>query len=265
MPASDDFRDRSEGRKLRLAPPVRDCAVTATGIPASCELRHPVGSAPHRAGVERGGPRGSGRAMPGSESGIGQSSALPVTDLDTQFAALSTMDHTELRAEWRRLYRSHPPKKVRRDVLELGVAFKLQERVLGGLGASTRRRLTELTGTTAGKGKLAAARTIRPRAGAKLMREWGGITHEITVLEDGFTWNGERWRSLSAIAKTTGAGRRPAEPHPHGSGPAEAHRRRDEAADPIIRHQNPAGAGPRHAGAAGSGPALQRDDPARGR
>ena len=111
------------------------------------------------------------------------------------------MDHAELRAEWRRLYRAHPPKLIRRDVLELGVAFKLQERVLGGLGAPAKRRLAELTATVEVRGKLAAPRTTRPRPGAKLMREWGGITHEITVLENGFSWLGKSWRSLSAIAQ----------------------------------------------------------------
>ncbi len=202
MPALAGRRDRSEAQVLRLSPPVRDRAATDTGIPESCEPRDPVRPAPYRAVVERGGPRRSGGAMlPGSASGIGRKSPLSVSELDTQIAALSAMDHGELRAEWRRLYRAHPPKKVRRDVLELGVAFKLQERVLGGLGASAKRRLTELTETVEAKGKLAEARTIRPRPGAKLIREWGGITHEIVVLEDGFSWQGKPWRSLSAIAQ----------------------------------------------------------------
>ena len=67
-------------------------------------------------------------------------------DLDTlnaQLAALSEMDAPALRAEWRRLYRSHPPKLLRRDLLQLGVAWKLQERVLGGLSAATKRQLDE--------------------------------------------------------------------------------------------------------------------------
>jgi hypothetical protein len=61
------------------------------------------------------------------------------------------MDAPELRAEWRRLYRSHPPKLLRRDLLELGVAWKLQERVLGGLSAATKRQLAELARTMATK------------------------------------------------------------------------------------------------------------------
>lgn len=110
------------------------------------------------------------------------------------------MDPAELRAEWRRLYRADPPPKIRRDVLELGVAFKLQERVLGGFSASDKRKLIELSDLMAAKGNLAETRTTRLKPGAKLMREWGGITHDVTVLEDGFSWRGEHWRSLSAIS-----------------------------------------------------------------
>ena len=37
--------------------------------------------------------------------------------------ALAEMDYDALRAEWRRLYRAHPPKRVARDLLMLGVAW----------------------------------------------------------------------------------------------------------------------------------------------
>ena len=49
--------------------------------------------------------------------------------------ALEQMDHVALRAEWRRLYRAHPPKRVTRDLLMLAVAWKIQEQAYGGLGA----------------------------------------------------------------------------------------------------------------------------------
>ena len=42
--------------------------------------------------------------------------------------------------------------------------------------------------------------------GARLIRDWNGSTHTVDVVEDGFVWNGERYRSLSAIARAiTGA------------------------------------------------------------
>ena len=49
------------------------------------------------------------------------------TDLAARLAALPGLAHEELRSEWRRLYRAHPPKSLSRDLLELGVAWKLQE------------------------------------------------------------------------------------------------------------------------------------------
>ncbi len=122
-------------------------------------------------------------------------------DLATRLAALSEMAAVDLRAEWRRLYRAHPPQKIGRHLLELGVAWKLQERAYGGYSATMKRRLAELTKTMEAKGDLAKARSIRLKPGAKLIREWRGETHDILVLEDGFQWRGQRWRSLSAIAR----------------------------------------------------------------
>ncbi|KPK48310.1 MAG: hypothetical protein AMK72_07295, partial [Planctomycetes bacterium SM23_25] len=50
-----------------------------------------------------------------------------------------------------------------------------------------------------------------PVAGTRLIREWHGRRYEVTVLRNGFEFNGRRFRSLSAVARTiTGA---------HHSGP----------------------------------------------
>jgi hypothetical protein len=40
-----------------------------------------------------------------------------------------------------------------------------------------------------------------PRAGTILVREWHGVTHHVTVTDDGFLWNGTPHRSLSGIAR----------------------------------------------------------------
>ncbi len=122
-------------------------------------------------------------------------------DLAAKLAALPEMTTADLRAEWRWLYRGNPPKRIGRHLLELGVAWKLQERVHGGLGAATRRRLAALAKTMDENGDLARTRAVRLKPGAKLVREWRGETHDVLVLEDGYQWRGRRWRSLSAIAR----------------------------------------------------------------
>ncbi len=115
--------------------------------------------------------------------------------------ALAEMDYDALRDEWRRLYRAHPPKRVSRDLLQLGVAWKIQEKANGGLGAALKRRLADLATTMEQDGDLARSRVARLKPGAKLIREWQGETHTVAVLEDGFEWQGKRWRSLSVIAR----------------------------------------------------------------
>ncbi len=122
-------------------------------------------------------------------------------DLAAKLAALPEMAAVDLRAEWRRLYRAHPPQRIGRHLLELGVAWKLQERAYGGFSAAKKRRLADLAKTMDEKGDLAKARAVRLKPGTKLVREWRGRTHDVLVLEDGFQWRGQRWRSLSAIAR----------------------------------------------------------------
>ncbi len=115
--------------------------------------------------------------------------------------ALAEMNYDSLRAEWRRLYRAPPPKRVSRDLLMLGVAWKVQERAYGGLGAATKRRLADLAKTVERNGDVTRNRVARLKPGARLVREWRGETHTVIVLEDGFEWKGTQWRSLSVIAR----------------------------------------------------------------
>ncbi len=126
--------------------------------------------------------------------------------LGAELDALARMDAAALRVAWRRLFRAHPPKKLSREMLQLGVAWKLQERALGGLSAVAKRQLTETAQTLASKSGLAKARKVSLKPGARLMRAWGGETHEIEVVESGFVWRGRTWNSLSVIAREiTGA------------------------------------------------------------
>ena len=132
---------------------------------------------------------GGGRAHPASEG------------LTEKLAALADLDAVGLRAEWRRLYRSHPPRHIRRDLLVLAIAWKLQEKVHGGLTAAQKRRLAGMAGEIKKGGDLSTGPAIRLKPGLRLVREWRGKTHDVLVLEDGFEWNGERRHSLSAIAR----------------------------------------------------------------
>src|SRR5229473_4831228 len=131
----------------------------------------------------------------GDESSVAQS-------VGAKLKALGSMDHAALRAEWRRLYRVEPPKRVARELLVLGVGWKIQEQAFGGLRGTTRRMLAELSKTLERDGDVTRSRVTRLKPGAKLIREWHGKTHTVVVLEDGFEWRGKPWRSLSVVART---------------------------------------------------------------
>ncbi len=132
---------------------------------------------------------GGGRAHPASEC------------LIEKLATLADLDAVGLRAEWRRLYRSHPPRHIRRDLLVLAIAWKLQEKVYGGLTAAQKRRLAGITEELKKGGDQSVGPAIHLKPGLRLVREWRGETHDVLVLEDGFEWNSEHHRSLSAIAR----------------------------------------------------------------
>src|SRR4051794_20012426 len=77
-----------------------------------------------------------------------------------------------LRAEWRRLFGSEPP-RVSRDLLVRALAYRVQEQSLGGLSRASLKRPSRTgreaarQGATAGPGCLAA---IRREAGARMAR-----------------------------------------------------------------------------------------------
>jgi len=148
------------------------------------------------------------RLPPSRNRPVGRASA---DDVAANLQELEQMDSAALRTEWRRLYRAHPPKGVRRDLLLLGVAWKIQEQAYGGLGAANKRRLADLAETLGRDGDITRSRVARLRPGAKLVREWRGETHTVTVADDGFEWKGRHWRSLSVIAREITGG--------HWSGP----------------------------------------------
>ena len=106
----------------------------------------------------------------------------------------------ELRREWRRLYQSDAP-RISRDLLILGIGYRLQEIEHGGLGKATRRKLRTLAKTLRATGRVSPTPSLSLKLGARLVREWHGRTHTVTVTEDGFEYAGSSYASLTKIAK----------------------------------------------------------------
>jgi hypothetical protein len=120
----------------------------------------------------------------------------------TRLAALKNKTVNELKAEWQALFDAPAPNNSR-AFLEFRIAYRIQELTYGGPDKQTRRLLDlladEVEGTLTRKAQIADPRN--PVVGTKLIREWDGVAHTVTVLKEGFEWGGKRYKSLSAVAR----------------------------------------------------------------
>ena len=119
-----------------------------------------------------------------------------------QLASLQSASTADLKAHWRSLFGSEPP-PFSRTYLQSRLAYRLQELIYGGLKPETVKRL-EALGERLDGGNPVLRRVRaddRPIAGTRLVREYQGVEHVVTVLPDGFDYEGRPYRSLSAIAR----------------------------------------------------------------
>ena len=112
---------------------------------------------------------------------------------------LPQLDLGELRALWRRLYKTETSPRLSRELLVRAVAYRMQEVTSGGPRLELQRQLRQIALELQQTGRVRIRPQLKP--GTRLMREWRGQSHEVLVLDDGFLWQGTHYRSLSAIAR----------------------------------------------------------------
>ena len=123
-----------------------------------------------------------------------------------KIADLHTRSQDELNGLWLEYFGAEPP-AYRRGFLIRGLAQRIQELTYGGLPPTHQQRLDALVddqgrGKRRGGGRADAGRAsghLLP--GTKLVREWQSVAHHVTVLADGFEYQGRHFKSLSAIAR----------------------------------------------------------------
>ena len=120
--------------------------------------------------------------------------------LASELAGLPTLDRQKLLAKWRAVYGTEPPSRVRDNFLIRAIAYRMQEKALGGLKPATRRFLEKAAEVhTSSKQISTPAASAKP--GTRLLREWHGRTYEVLVTENGVQCNGKCYRSLSEVAR----------------------------------------------------------------
>lgn len=146
--------------------------------------------------------------MPGTkrkiDAGLGQPGECAAADASViaQLAAIKRMTVVELKTKWESLFGAPAPNNSR-SYLELRLGYRIQELSLGGLSRETRRTLDLLADEIDGQARHRSiiADPRNPLVGTRLVREWDGVEHTVTVMKDGFGWQERRFKSLSAAAR----------------------------------------------------------------
>jgi hypothetical protein len=131
-----------------------------------------------------------------------QSQLAPKSDpvIESELDQLATAPIVQLRIRYRELFRAEPPKAFGPDLLRRSIAQQIQEKAYGALPPETRRLLDQLIKAAIAKpnGRLELPRRIKP--GSELVRTWKGKSYRVTVMTEGFAYNGKPFASLSEIA-----------------------------------------------------------------
>jgi len=139
-----------------------------------------------------------------TQAGLPKPGQNPEVDMTVlaRLNALENMSIPDLKAEWARLFDSPAPNNSG-PFLRMRLGHRIQELTYGGLSKPAKRMLDllvdEVEGGTVRKSMITDPRT--PVVGTRLIREWDGVEHTITVLRKGFEWQGRQYKSLSAIAR----------------------------------------------------------------
>ena len=108
-------------------------------------------------------------------------------------SALGQATPADLKGRWRELYRTELPRRISQDLLIRALAYRIQERVLGGLKPSIRRLLAKVAEDASVRRPIELAPRLTLKPGTVLLREWH-------VREDGVVFQGKPYKSLSEVA-----------------------------------------------------------------
>ena len=132
--------------------------------------------------------------------------AVTPSTLAREIAALPETPPTALKQRWRTLYGTEPPRRISRELLVRALAYRLQEKALGGLKPATRRLLTKVAAEASAHRAIRVTPAPIVKPGTVLLRDWHGTQHQVLVGADGILFQGQSYRSLSQVARRiTGA------------------------------------------------------------
>ena len=120
---------------------------------------------------------------------------MPQSKLQQLVAELEPLDYSDLKARYEEAFRRPPPPRLSQDLLRRALAYQIQAEWLGRLPPKIEKLLQSNSSPKALNGH----RKLEP--GSQLIREWRGEMQVIDVIDGGYRWKGDRYTSLSAVAR----------------------------------------------------------------
>ena len=139
-----------------------------------------------------------------------------------QLTELQTLTVAQLRLRYEEIF-GEPTRSRNKDYLRKKIAYRIQELAEGGLSARALAKIEELAPDAPVRWRASGKRTVTsdsdapaappaeeeavtrdprlPPPGTVLTRAHGGVDHQVVVLEEGFEYQGQRFPTLSKIAK----------------------------------------------------------------
>jgi hypothetical protein len=123
--------------------------------------------------------------------------------MDAEIAAkitkLPDLSKAELRSLWRANFGETAPVNLRKELMVPVLAYRIQEKMFGGISPRNRKRLQEIAQSVQTAPRRCKSSRLQP--GTILVRSWQGVLHQVTVLDSGYEYDRRSYDSLSMIAR----------------------------------------------------------------
>lgn len=127
--------------------------------------------------------------------------AMPNAPITDRLLSLPRLPKEALVAVCRELFGNKPPAQMRKELMVQFLAYRMQEQEFGSLSESSRHRLGQLAKTIESNPKTSSSQTPPIKPGTRLIRQWREQVHTVNVEEGGYEYRGDRYESLSEIAR----------------------------------------------------------------
>ena len=126
---------------------------------------------------------------------------MPSLSLTDRLASLPRMQKQALAQLWQELFQTEPPVGMRKEMMVQFLAYGLQEQEFGPPSERSQRRLRQLAKAIRDSSNTSSLQKVPIKAGTRLIRQWKDQVHVVNVEEGSYEYRGNRYDSLSEIAR----------------------------------------------------------------